>query len=407
MTAAPQDPADQDITWLDKAASLISGRPVNVDEVLGATLAQRDGEADRHMFFPTGPVGDFHALRPFQDTLWNNIGSAASNPPGGNHTKSLERALLAWTARLFGLPSDDWWGNATTGGTAGNRAGLLTARDRFPRTPHGMTTAVAYYSETAHYSIPKMLHELNIPGVRIRADAYGEMDYDQLAQRIRPDAPAIVTVTAGTTMTEAVDDPNKVNAVLAGAGITEKYVHCDGALSAIPLALDEALTTDGIDSISLSGYKFLGTPRVGGLIVGRNAAARRSEHISYIASIDDTPAGSIDGLPAAMMWYAVATQGEAGLRAQAHASRRLAAYTVNRLNMIGWPAWRHPWAFTVVFPTPPPTIQQHWPLATDAEGQSHLVCMPRTTRDQVDAFVTAMDIATRYPANPWQDRASA
>ncbi|AGL13790.1 pyridoxal-dependent decarboxylase [Actinoplanes sp. N902-109] len=375
---------------LDEAASLISGHPVDVDAVLAATLAQRDAEAGRHMFFPTGPTGDFRALRPLQDVLWNNIGSAASNPPGGNHTKSLERALLAWAADLFDLPADDWWGNATTGGTAGNRAGLLTARDRFPRTPHGVTTAVAYYSAAAHYSVPKMLHELNIPAVRVGVDTYGEMDYDHLASVLRPEAPAIVVVTAGTTMTEAVDDPRRVTAVLDASGIVDRYLHCDGALSAIPLALDKELTTEGVDSISLSGYKFLGTPRVCGLVVGRNATRRRTQHISYIAAIDDTPVGSIDGLPIAMMWYAVATAGNEGLRNQAHAARRLAAYASSSLNAIGWPAWRHPWAFTVVFPTPPLSIQQTWPLATDATGQSHLVCMPRTSKDQVDAFVEAM-----------------
>ncbi|WP_067494387.1 pyridoxal-dependent decarboxylase [Actinoplanes sp. TFC3] len=387
MTGAPQDPA---LAWLDKAASLISGHPVNVDEVLGATLAQREEEAERHMFFPTGPVGDFAALRPFQEVLWNNIGSAGSNPPGGNHTKSLERALLEWAANLFDLPADDWWGNATTGGTAGNRAGLLTARDRFPRTPYGMTTAVAYYSAAAHYSVPKMLHELNIPAVRVHTDAYGELDYEHLARSIRPDASAIVTVTAGTTMTEAVDDPRRVHEVLDAAGVPGRYVHCDGALSAIPLALDMELITEGVDSVSLSGYKFLGTPRVCGLVVGRNAASRRSQHVSYIASIDDTPVGSIDGLPIAMMWYTVATHGNEGLRDQAYAARQLASYAENRLNAVGWPAWRHPWAFTVVFPTPPASIQQRWPLATDANGQSHLVCMPRTTKEQVDAFVAEM-----------------
>jgi histidine decarboxylase len=373
-----------DPAWLDEAASLLSGKPVDLEAVLDGLLAQRAAQLERHFFYPVATDIDFRPLADFYAKIWNNIGSRHSSPPGGNHTKAAERAVLAWAAALFDFPDAGWWGNITTGGTAGNRAGLLAARDLLP------AGAVTYYSAGAHYSVPKILHELAMPAVQVYTDQYGEMIYDHLAEVLDPTHPAIVNATAGTTMTEAVDDVARINTILDVAGTADRYVHVDAALSGIPLALDGNLWTEGVHSIAISGYKFLGVTHIGGMVLGRRTAHRRERHIPYIASMDDSPNGSIDGLPALMMWYAVALHGNDGLRARAHAARRLAEYAADRLNQISWPAWRHPHAFTVVFPTPPAAIRQDWPIASDADGWSHLICMPGVTRAQVDAFVDAM-----------------
>jgi histidine decarboxylase len=328
-----------DFSWLDPAASLLDGRRPDIDVVLHGLLAQRDAQLPRHFFYPVATDIDYSPLRDFYGKAWNNLGSSDSNPPGGNHTKAAERALLAWSAALFGLPEHDWWGSITTGGTAGNRAGLLHARDRFPTTTADRTTAVAYYSAAAHYSVPKVLHELAMPAVRVDADDRGEMNYPHLAQVLRPGRPAIVLATAGTTMTEAVDDTTHIHHTLDTAGITARALHVDAALSGVPLALDGHLHAEGIDSISVSGYKFFGVPHVSGMVVGRHSTARRRrQKISYIAAVDDTTNGSIDGLPALMMWYAVAAYGNTGHQTRAHNARTIAAYATDRLNTIGWPA---------------------------------------------------------------------
>ena len=94
------------------------------------------------------------------------------------------------------------------------------------------------------------------------------------------------------------------------------------------------------------------------------------------------------------MWYAVAVLGNAGHRARAAAARDLAAYATHRLTEAGWPAWRHPWAMTVVFPTPPPIVTDKWKLA-NADGISHFMCMPGRTYWQVDAFVADVAAALR------------
>jgi histidine decarboxylase len=387
MNGGPADPG-----WLDEAASLIGDRPVDVQAVLDGLFQQPRWE--RHLFYPVPRGGDFQALARFADLPWNNIGHRLGNPPGGNHTKPAERAVLAWAANLmFGLRGEgEWWGNLTTGGTGGNRAGLLAARDRFPAAT-GLTRAVCYHSESDHYSIPKLLHELGIPAVTVRARPDGEMDYEDLYARMRPEAPAIVNITAGTTTTEAVTDPQKVAAVLDAADVTERHLHCDGALSAIPLALDGLLDTGPVHTIATSGHKFLGVRQPTGFVIGRRLARRREQHVAYINTADDSPAGSIDGFSALAMWLTVATLGNDGLRRQARESRAVAQYLTEHLNEIGVPAWRHAHAFTVVFPEPPARILQDWPVYRDHDGQCHLVCMPGVTRQHVDGYVHAVRAA--------------
>ena len=377
--------------WLDAAASLLGGRHPDIDAVLDGIYQQP--QWDRHLFYPV-PRGIFDRLARFRRRPWNNIGHRKGSPPGGNHTKAAERAVLEWAAGLLlKLDGDDWWGNLTTGGTGGNRAGLLAGRDSFPRNPHGLTTAVCYYAESDHYSIPHLLHELCIPSVLVHAQSDGTMDYDHLAEVLQPGQPAIVVCTIGTTTTEAVTDARRVLQVLDAAGAHQRYLHGDGALSAIPMALSDLLPADSFDSISVSGSKFLGVLEPTGIVVGRHYTQRREQHIAYINTVADSPVGSIDGVPALAMWLVIATEGNSGLRKLADDARRLAAYLTARLTRIGWPAWRFEHAFTVVFPEPPPTVLQEWPVYRDSDGQCHLICMPGVTRAHVDAFVDALQAA--------------
>jgi histidine decarboxylase len=372
---------------LDEASSLRTGRPVPVGQVLDGLLDQLERGRFAHVGYPVATDIDFAPLRPLVEELWNNIGSPRTDSAGGNHSKPVERALLAWAGDLLGFPAEDRWGYVTTGGTEGNRAGLSVARGICP------LTALAYHSSAAHYSVRKALAELAIPAVEVAAGAGGEMDYAHLARLLAShgDRPAIVVATVGTTMTEAVDDLTRITEVLDASRVMSRHVHVDAALSGIPLALDGDLPLGHADSIAVSGYKFLGAKRVCGLVLGRNKARHHEPRIAYTATLDGTLTGSRDGIPALMMWYVVATYGNDGLRARAHAARRLAERAVAMFTAAGWPAWRHPHAFTVVFPTPPAAVTDRWTLANDIDGRSHIVCMPGVTETQIRAL--AHDLA--------------
>jgi histidine decarboxylase len=196
-------------------------------------------------------------------------------------------------------------------------------------------------------------------------------------------------------MTEAVDCVHTIRQVLRDAAILDAYVHADAALAGIPLALLDPAhrpgldMADGADSVAVSGHKFIGSPYpCGVLITRRTLHERMARPVDYIGGVDATITGSRSGHAPLQLWYALNRLGRDGLRRRAEQARALAAYAVERLDAVGVPAWRHPHAFTVVLPTPPPDVVRRWNLAS-ADGISHIVCMPGVTREQVDAFADA------------------
>ncbi|MGI5525845.1 histidine decarboxylase [Micromonospora sp. CA-259024] len=370
-------------------AADLSRAPIDVTAVLDHLIHDADTAAATSIGFPGAVDLDYsEVMTRLGNRLWNNIGDPA-DLGGVAHTRVLERAVIAWVADTLAMPRGDRWGYVTTGGTEGNLSALHTAHHRHP-------TARIYYSTAAHYSIPKIVRMLGARGVLVNADTGGEMDYAHLAAQVsrRRRWPAIVVATAGTTLTEAVDDTTSIRAVLDEQQVNG-HLHVDAALSGIPLALDGRLRLDddsGISSIAISGHKFLGVPTPSGVVLIRDHARHTASHIAYTATLDTTITGSRCGLAAALLWHAIATHGHEGHRWRATQARRLAAYTVDQLNAADWPAWRHPHAFTVVMPTPPEQVRKKWLLATDA-ATSHLICMPGITHGQVDAFVADLTAA--------------
>ncbi|MEU4642272.1 histidine decarboxylase [Micromonospora sp. NPDC023814] len=375
---------------LTEAADL-SRAPVDVTAVLDHLVCEADAAAATSIGFPGAvDLDQTEVMALLGRRLWNNIGDPA-DPGGVAHTRALEQAVIAWVADILAMPTDDRWGYVTTGGTEGNLSALHAAHRRYP-------TARIYYSAAAHYSIIKSVEMLGARGVVIAARPDGEMDYAHLAAQLRKRRrwPAIVVATAGTTLTEAVDDSTRIRAVLDEYGVAG-HLHIDAALSGIPLALDGRLRFDdagGIASIAISGHKFLGAPTPCGVVLIRGSVRGHGSHVAYTDTLDTTITGSRCGLAAALLWHAIALHGREGHRWRASEARTLAAYAVYQLTAAGWPAWRHPHAFTVVIPTPPEPVRKKWLLATDGDT-SHIICMPGITRGQIDAFVA--DVAAAAP----------
>ena len=93
------------------------------------------------------------------------------------------------------------------------------------------------------------------------------------------------------------------------------------------------------------------------------------------------------------LWYAITGHGRTGLHYRAQQARTLAQHAHTRLIRLGWDAYRHPHAFTVVLRTPPQPVLDKWVLASE-NGWSHLITMPGVTADTVNAFLDDMTTVT-------------
>jgi histidine decarboxylase len=336
--------------------------------------------------FPVSLAFDYQELLPFFNQMMNNAGDPFVDHAFRNHTKDMEREVIDFFADLFRAPADDRWGYVTNGGSESNLYALYLARSLYP---NGMV----YHSTAAHYSVDKAIDILGMPSTAVRCDDRGEIDYDDLAEALRPQRfrPAIVFANVGTTMTEAVDDVRKIKQTLRSLTIRDSFIHADAALCGIPLALREQRPrfdlADGADSISFSGHKFIGSPVPCGVVLTRASLSKRIGRTSpIVGSPDTTITGSRSGHGPLVLWYVIRKYGLAGLRERAEEARDVAAYALDRLIEIGWSAWRNPDALTVVLRKPPDAIVSRWMLAT-SDGVSHIVCVPGVTRTQIDKFV--------------------
>lgn len=333
---------------------------------------------------------DYGELVDFLRYPINNVGDPFSPSSYHLHTRELEREVLAWFAELTHVPPEDYWGYVTNGGTEGNIYGLFLARELFP-------TGMVYYAEDTHYSVSKNLRVLNMRHIMIKGQPNGEIDYEDLYEtlRIHRDVPPIIFANIGTTMTEAVDDVQRIRGMLQDLAIHESYIHCDAALCGMTLPFIEGAPVydfrAGIDSISISGHKFIGSPIPCGIVLAQKRYVERiARSIEYVGTLDTTLTGSRNGITPLFLWYAIRRAGAEGFRRQVAECLQKAEYAVERLREIGLAAWRNPFAITAVFPRPPAEVLEKWQIAVQGE-RAHIITLQSTTHRQIDELVA--DIA--------------
>lgn len=330
--------------------------------------------------------------------LLNNIGSPYDrNGHGRNHTRDYEVEVVNTIADLFHAPPTRW-GYVTSGATEGTEHALLDARRTYPN-------AVAYASAASHFKINSLVEKLLMPLVVINTDPGGAIDVNDLAGELarRRDRPAVIVATAGTTMTEAVDDVPAIVAVCEQLSITRRRIHVDAALSGLPLVLAPVngvpridFTVRGVDSVIVSGHKFMSTLVPCGVLVYREPPVAASAGlVSYTGTADATITASRSGHTTLLLLASLGLGIDAH-RERVRTSRATAVYAVSRLQHIGVDAQRHPHGFTVYFPPPPATLTKQWVVPAD-DRHGHIVCMPQVTRSDIDRFCTAFAAALRGP----------
>lgn len=371
--------------------------PPQAAQRLERFLAEVEAMAGSLVGYPCSQDYEYPEIAPFLRFSLNNVGDPFADSFYRENTFAFEREVIAFFQQHLRAAPNDTWGYMTAGGTEGNLYGLYLARELFP-------DGVVYYSEHTHYSVAKVVRVLGARSIMIRGRDDGQIDYDDLHEtlKLHRDVPPILLANIGTTMHGAVDDLDRIHAILKDLAITRRYIHADAALSGMilpwvpdpqPFGFDA-----GIDSIAVSGHKFIGAPMPCGVVLARRHHVDRvARSVEYVGCMDTTIAGSRNALAPLILWTALQRRGAAGLRQRARFCLELADYAIAQFQAAGIAAWRHQNSITVVFPRPDDSVIAHWQMAP-SRNIAHLITMPHLTSAVVDRVVR--DIAATLRPRP-------
>ncbi len=371
--------------------------PEDAVERLRKYLDYVENLASTFVGYPCSQDYDYPEITPFLRYALNNVGDPFGESIYRENTFAFEREVVAFFQRHLRAPEGQTWGYVTAGGTEGNLYGLYLARELYP-------DGVVYYSEHTHYSAAKIVRVLGARSIMIRGRADGEIDYDDLYEtlKLHRDVPPIILANIGTTMHGAVDCLPKIRAMLQDLAIVRAYIHADAALSGmiLPFVTDpQPFGFDaGIDSIAVSGHKFIGSPMPCGVALAhRRHVDRVARSVEYVGCMDTTIAGSRNALSPLILWCAIQRRGEEGLRERVVRAIAASDYAIERFASHGVEAWRHPNSVTVVFPRPGDEVIKRWQIAPN-RGIAHIITMPHVTREIIDQVVD--DVAASLKGSP-------
>jgi histidine decarboxylase len=376
------------------AASALSAEDQQRLDELHAIIRQ---EAGTFIGYPCSALFDYRPLFRFLGYPINNVGDPFVPSNFHLNTHEFEREVLGVFRQLTHAPAGSFWGYVTSGGTEGNMYGIFLARELYP-------DGLVYFSEDTHYSVTKILRCLRVRNVMIKSQPDGRIDLEDLREtiKIHRNVPPIIFANVGTTMKGAVDDLEGIGQILRDLAIQHHYIHADAALSGMILPfVDDPQPWDfraGVDSLSISGHKMIGSPLPCGVAVAdKRNVDRIARRIEYVGTLDTTIAGSRSAITPLFLWYAFRTVGLEGFRQRIEGCFQLADYAIERLNRLGRNAWRHRNSVTVVFDRPSATLVGKWQLAVQNDV-AHLITMPHVTRRLIDRLVD--DIANEAANDP-------
>ena len=351
-------------------------------------------ESKLFLGYPCNQIFDYSPLYRFLQYPINNVGDPYLPSNFHLNTHDFEREVLGIFQQLTQAPEGSTWGYVTNGGTEGNHYGLFLARELLP-------DGIVYYSQDAHYSIDKILRCLNLRSIMIRSRSDGSMDLDDLRETlsIHRDVYPIICATVGTTMKGAVDDIVGIREIFQDLALSRHYLHVDAALGGMILPFIDNPPPwnflSGIDSISISGHKMVGSPIPCGVVLAKKHNVDRiAQSVEYIGTLDTTLSGSRNAITPLFLWYAFHSVGIAGFKKIIPDCLTVADYAIAQLNQLDCHAWRHPYSNTVIFDRPSTPVTQRWQLACQG-NISHLITMPHVTRSHIDRLVA--DISAAQP----------
>ena len=230
--------------------------------------------------------------------LYNPQLAAWPHAPVANE---IERHVLGYFMRAFGLDPTNGFANFTSGGQEANQTAVTAAlTNAFPAFAETGASAIGglpvlYLSAEAHHSFLKIAHLSGIGRTAVQSvgvDDHLRMDLQDLTQRIAADRangmiPFMIVATAGTTAAGAIDPLPAVAAIAKQEGL---WLHVDaawgGAAVVSPALRSHLAGIELADSVTCDAHKWLSVPVGAGMFFTRHREpileAFRVEASSYV-----------------------------------------------------------------------------------------------------------------------------
>jgi aromatic-L-amino-acid decarboxylase len=239
----------------------------------------------------------------------------------------LEEVALDWLRQLLGLP-EGLHGHIEDTASTSTLAALAAAR-------HLRPGAAVLCSEHAHSSVDKAARLLELPLVRVPADAEFRMRPDALAEALRGYGTAAVVATVGTTSSTSVDPVAEIAPLAAEAGA---WLHVDAAYAGPAMVCEEYrwafAGVDRADSLVVNPHKWLFTPIDCSVLYTRQPDVLRDAFSilpEYLRTSEEDVTNLMDYGPALgrrfrslKLWAVLRCHGRSGLQALIREHMRLA-----------------------------------------------------------------------------------
>ena len=366
-----------------------AGTKERVTTIINAYKDKLASRTSTHMGYPYNLDFDYGPLECLQKFMINNLGDPFIESNYGVHSREFEIGVLNWFAKLWEIEREEFWGYVTNCGTEGNLHGILVGRETLP-------DGILYSSVETHYSVFKAARMYRMDAVEIDTLESGEMDYAHFRAKLmeNQDRPAIVNVNIGTTVRGAVDDLDKVLAILDECGFDESnfYIHCDGALFGMMIPFvkkaPKVSFKKPIGSVSVSGHKFVGAPVPCGVVMTRLKLIKSvSSDVEYLNSRDATIMGSRNGHAPIYLWYTLTMKGYSGIQKDVELCLSNAHRLMEMLQDAGIQTMLNELSSTVVFERPEEeAFVRKWQLACESDI-AHVVVMPNISVEKLETFV--------------------
>lgn len=375
-------------------------------DALAKNIVERKYKQLGYPFDQATDLADFYtwlAQTRLADITLINVGDPYKTDWDMLNTDELERYCIDFLADHCGFGGEHW-GVLANGGSDGNMHGIYFGRKALAAKCPSLEP-ILYVSEEAHYSLKKIGDIQNIETRTIRAFKMGEMDAEDLRQKLDASRPALIAIAIGGTFKGAIDNQKAIAQVLAELKPVAVYRHLDAALFGgyLPF-LEDACAREilnqqkmGFDSVAISGHKFLALNEPAGIFICKkeNLKFVQENPVPYLNGVIPTLNCSRSGFDALKLYWRLKCVGADGLKQQAEHCLLMAKLLQTKLIQHGVKAWRNELSNTVFFERPKICAVKKYALACGFDEHfgelSHAVAMQYFTPEFVEEF--ALEIA--------------